>query len=192
MDKNFSITLRNLREKRNISQNQLAELVNVDRSAIAHWESGDRVPSTKYLMKLAEVLGVDAAVFLDKTSEEKQAPIVIIVDDEAIALLGAKKVVSGVIPDAMVTTFNRCQDAVDFVKTHNVTLALLDIEIGQISGFDFSARIHELSPETDIIFLTSYPDYALKAWTTYAAGFLVKPLKRDDLSKALSTLRKFQ
>ena len=69
-----------------------------------------------------------------------------IVDDEAIALAGARKVVQEVLPIASVNTFNRCSEALDFLKNNKVSIALLDIEIGQTSGFDLSAKLHEINP----------------------------------------------
>lgn len=192
MNKKISYTLRNLREEKNISQNRLAELLDVDRSAVAHWESGDRIPSTKFLLKLAEVLDVDVSVFINEAAEKASENLVLIVDDEAIALQGANKVVSETLPDAKVVAFKKCSEAIEFAKSNNVSLALLDIEIGQASGLDLSQKIHEINPSTKIIFLTAYPDYALAAWTTYANGFLVKPLKKEALLHQLDIMRNTQ
>ncbi len=189
MNRLFANTLRDLRDKRNISQNKLAELLNVDRSAVAHWESGDRVPSTKVMMKLAKVLDVDITVLMNEPKDAESDYLVIIVDDEAIALQGARKVVTETLPEARVATFKRCSEAIEFAKSNKVALALLDIEIGKVSGLDLSLKIHEINPATNIIFLTAFPDYALDAWTTYANGFLVKPLKKGELLQQLDTLR---
>lgn len=189
MNKYFSYTLRNLREKKNISQSQLAVAVGVERSAIAHWESGDRVPGTKYLVKLAEVLGVDVSTLLSETPIGENIANVIIVDDESIALMGAAKVVKDVMPHANVQTFQRFSDALEYAKKNNVSLALLDVEIGRNNGLDLCDRLLEINPNTSIVFLTAFPGYALDAWNTKANGFLVKPLKQADLKKQLQTLR---
>ena len=192
MNKNFSYTIKELRENKKLSQNKLAELLDVDRSAVAHWESGDRIPGTKLLMKLAEVLDVDVNVLINDSLDKPADDLVIIVDDEAIALQGARKVVSETLPGAQIFTFKRCSEAIEFAKSRKVTLALLDIEIGQASGIDLSQKIHDINPATSIIFLTAYPDYALDAWATYAGGFLVKPLKKEELLHQLETLRNTQ
>ena len=192
MDNKIACTLKNLREKKNISQNKLAELIGVDRSAIAHWENGDRIPSTRVLMKLADAFNVDVSVFINETAEKASENLVLIVDDEAIALQWANKVVSETLPDAKVVAFKKCSEAIEFAKSNNVSLALLDIEIGQASGLDLSQKIHEINPSTKIIFLTAYPDYALDAWTTYANGFLVKPLKKEALLHQLEIMRNTQ
>ena len=49
--------IKQLREGRNYNQNDLAEVLGVDRSAIAKWETGESFPRTDKLPKLAEILG---------------------------------------------------------------------------------------------------------------------------------------
>ena len=44
------------REKRGISQNELAALVGVTQSAVAKWETGDSMPRADKLCQLAEIL----------------------------------------------------------------------------------------------------------------------------------------
>lgn len=49
--------IKQLRESKKYNQNDLAEALGVDRSAVAKWESGEVLPRTDKLPKLAEVLG---------------------------------------------------------------------------------------------------------------------------------------
>lgn len=48
--------LKALREKRGITQVELAKLVGVNQPAIAHWEAGTTMPRAKTLRTLAQVL----------------------------------------------------------------------------------------------------------------------------------------
>lgn len=50
--------IRYYRKKQNISQETLAEKLNITRQAVAKWESGKSNPSTENLIRAAEVLGV--------------------------------------------------------------------------------------------------------------------------------------
>jgi transcriptional regulator with XRE-family HTH domain len=52
--------LKNLREVAGLKQSQLAELVNVDQSAVSQWESGTVSPTADNLKKLATVLNCSA------------------------------------------------------------------------------------------------------------------------------------
>lgn len=47
-----------LRTEKGLSQERLAELLNVSRQTISRWESGETLPSADNLMRLSRVLGV--------------------------------------------------------------------------------------------------------------------------------------
>ena len=51
------ITLKILREKANLTQQQLADKLKIDRSSIAKWETGYCFPRTSMLPQLAKILG---------------------------------------------------------------------------------------------------------------------------------------
>jgi len=48
--------LKDLRKMNNLTQEQLAEILEVDRSAVANWEIGRNMPKADRLRKMAEVL----------------------------------------------------------------------------------------------------------------------------------------
>lgn len=50
--------LKNLREKNNLTQEQLAERVQVTRQAISRWETGETQPNTDTLKLLSRVFDV--------------------------------------------------------------------------------------------------------------------------------------
>lgn len=52
----FSKRLRNARHSKNLTQQQLADALNVDRTAIAHYERGSARPHFDNIHKLCELL----------------------------------------------------------------------------------------------------------------------------------------
>lgn len=54
--KEFSKNLKKLRREKRITQKELAEMVHVERSTVAGWETKDRVPDAEILIRLAAVL----------------------------------------------------------------------------------------------------------------------------------------
>jgi transcriptional regulator with XRE-family HTH domain len=56
--------LKKLREERNLTQEALAEKVNVTRHAIMKYELGAQDPSIRMLCMISDALGVPPAVFL--------------------------------------------------------------------------------------------------------------------------------
>ncbi len=189
METTFAETLRSLRLEKKLSQQQLANKLFVDRSTIAHWERGSRMPDPVVMSRLANALGVDITSLLDMDAIETAAPNVIIVDDEEIMLLGAIPVLCQAMPKACIMGFTKASEAIRYVKENPVSIAFLDIEIGRTSGLDLCNKLTEIQPLINVIFLTSYPDYAIRAWETAASGFLVKPLHKKDILKQLKKLR---
>lgn len=59
-----------LREANNMTQNQLAKMLNVSRCAIAQWETGKANPKLKHITMLCEIFGCSFDFFFDK--KEKQ------------------------------------------------------------------------------------------------------------------------
>ena len=78
---------------------------------------------------------------------------------------------------------------IEFAKKHRVDLALLDIEMGSISGLDVCRKLLEINQRTNVVYLTAYRDYSFDAWDTGACGFLLKPIKPEDVKKLLAKLR---
>jgi putative transcriptional regulator len=61
------------REKKLLTQQQLAELVGVDRTLISKIESGAATPSVTTAKKIAAVLGFDWVRFFEDDSNDEQA-----------------------------------------------------------------------------------------------------------------------
>lgn len=189
MDQSFANTLKQLRTERNLSQKQMAELLYVDRSTVAKWENGNRIPDTLLLSRIAECLDIDMQVLLTNVELAEEIPNVILVDDEKIILSGGLPILEEVMPNASITGFAKPSDAIKYANSNRIALAFLDIEIGKISGFDLCRELLEINPRTNVIFLTAYMDYSLRAWDTGASGFVLKPLSAEDVRKQLDKLR---
>lgn len=188
MGATFADSLKSLRAAQGLSQQQLANKLFVDRSTVARWETGDRNPDIAILPRIAECLKVDTATLLNAARVD-DAPRVIIVDDERIALSGAIPVLEKELPGCAITGFTRPSDALAYIRANPVDIAFLDIEMGRTSGLDLCRELLKVYPRTNIVFLTAYRDYAFDAWSTGACGFLLKPLRAEAVRSQLESLR---
>ena len=190
MNNSFAETVKALRIERGLSQQRLAEKLFVNRSSVAHWESGSRVPNALLITRLAHVLSVEVD-FLMKTAaaEDYIKPCIIVVDDEKIVLNGEVSELERVFPNAEITGFSSPKEALSFAMKNQVDLVFTDIEMGTISGFDLCEKFLKINPKTNVIFLTAYADYSLDAWNTGACGFILKPISETSLKKQLKNLR---
>lgn len=67
---NFAQRLKELRTIRKLTQNRLAELLNVKPRVYSRWETGDAVPHFDTIVHLADILGVT----LDEMAGRSDAP----------------------------------------------------------------------------------------------------------------------
>ena len=185
----FAETLKKLRVEKGLSQIDLGRLMFVNNSTVTRWENGSRMPDGAMISRLAEVLDVDAGMLFSATAQSNDSPNIIMVDDNKVLLSDSLAVLEEVIPNATITGFIWPQEAIEYAKMDPVDLAILDIELGTASGLDLCCTLLEINPRTNVIYLTSYPDYALDAWDTDACGFMVKPLTPEGVRKQLKKLR---
>lgn len=73
-------------------------------------------------------------------------------------------------------------EALDWLENHAPEIALLDIDMPGMNGLELARRIREMHPDTAIIFLTGYSEYALDAFQLHASGYLMKPINREKLA----------
>lgn len=187
MTVSFAERLKQFRTEKGLSQQQLAMKMLVDRSSIARWENGTRSPDITLMPRLAECLGVEVSALLNDGNGEHAIPRVILVDDEKPNLAGGLRVLCDTLPGAEITGFLRPSEALMFAKSNPVNLAVLDIELGRSNGFELCEKLIALHPETNVVFLTAWPEHSLEAWKTNACGFLVKPLMPDDVLNIIPT-----
>lgn len=65
--KEFAERLKDLRLEKELSQRQLAKLVNLSHNAIAHWENESRVPNAEAVVALAKFFSVTTDYLLGLT-----------------------------------------------------------------------------------------------------------------------------
>ena len=189
MNHNFGETLRRLRMEKNITQQQLADRLHMERSSVTSWETGRRLPDVTMVSQIAAALGVDAAILMTSPENSDEAPNVVLIDDQPIILEGGLPTLREVMPNANVVGFTDPVEALCFFKKNTVPLVFLDIELGSINGLDLCREFLRLSPRTNVIYLTSFTEYSLDAWKTRASGFLLKPLDTEEVLQELHQLR---
>lgn len=64
-------------------------------------------------------------------------------------------------------------------------IILMDIQLDQKDGIEQARKIQEKSPETKLIFITGYIEYARKIFQAHPVYFLVKPISKEALREAL-------
>ena len=185
----FAKALREMREKKGLSQKQLGQKMFVNHSTIARWENASRLPDAMMILRLAECLETDASELFQLVAQSEESPNVILVEDSRVVLSDGLSVLGEVLPNATIMGFIWPQEAIEYAKANRIALAVLDIELGGSSGFELCQQLQEINSRTNIVFLTAYADYSLEAWKTSASGFMLKPMTAEAVRAQLKKLR---
>jgi DNA-binding LytR/AlgR family response regulator len=73
-------------------------------------------------------------------------------------------------------------DALDALQQHRPQVAFLDIRMPGVSGLEVARAA---GAQCQVIFITAYEEYALRAFDEGAVDYLLKPVERDRLARAI-------
>ncbi len=106
----------------------------------------------------------------------------IIVDDSSIQRMLISKLVLNQVMLSLSGEFSNAIEAKNFISYNTVDLLFLDIEMPVVSGFDL---LDGLKVKPQVIFITSKPEYAVKAFDYDATDYLQKPITVERFEAAI-------
>ncbi len=109
----------------------------------------------------------------------------IIVDDERLAREEFKLMLSKYPQIEIIGEYQNTIEAEEALKTLDVELMFIDIQMPGETGLEFLERIDN-APRT--IFVTAYDDHALKAFELNAYDYILKPLDEERLDEVIKKL----
>lgn len=113
----------------------------------------------------------------------------VIVDDERNVREGLYGIINKYCSNIKVLGLaNSADQGINLIKDTNPDLVFLDVQMPGKTGFDMLKEIPHIN--FDVIFVTSYDQYALKALKYSALDYLIKPVNIADLQMAISKFNK--
>lgn len=115
----------------------------------------------------------------------------VIADDEMLARQKLRQLLAGEKDVEIVGEGATAPETVDLVQLTNPDLLFLDIQMPGMDGFDIVTALSAGSePQLpNIVFVTAYDQYALRAFDIDAVDYLLKPFTHERLSMALQRVR---
>ena len=116
---------------------------------------------------------------------------VAVCDDVARDLSGMAAATSALLREAGIESrIERFRSASELLSAWNRggmwDLILLDIMMDGQDGIELAEALRGAGDETDLIFITSSPEYALAGYRSYPVSYLLKPLSREKLEPVLT------
>ena len=113
---------------------------------------------------------------------------ILLVDDEELQLLRLVNTVKSVLKDEELLSISNPDKALEEAKKNRIDLAFLDIEMPHMNGIQLAKKLKAINPQTKVIFVTAYDNYALDAFKVHASGYVTKPVNVDNIKKELEQL----
>lgn len=110
---------------------------------------------------------------------------VIIVDDELPAIGEIVELLKEFDNYDVKGGFTNYIEVLNNIKDIKPDIAILDIHIPVMNGIELASKIMDESPGTQVIFATAFDQYAIEAFELSAVDYILKPVKKERLSKAL-------
>lgn len=115
---------------------------------------------------------------------------ILIVDDEALARQRLLRMVEKIEGFSVVAEADNAEDALAAITRSDPDIVLLDIRMPGRDGLSLAQDIAELEDAPAVIFCTAFDQYALDAFGTNAVGYLLKPVKAEQLLQVLEKAQK--
>jgi two-component system response regulator AlgR len=115
---------------------------------------------------------------------------VLITEDEPLALNRLKRMVEELEDYRVIATASNGFEALTAAKTHQPDILLTDISMPGMDGLELARQLADQPLPPALIFCTAYDQYALDAFEVHASGYLLKPIRQEDLKAALDATQK--
>jgi two-component system, LytTR family, response regulator AlgR len=109
----------------------------------------------------------------------------LIVDDEAPARERLRHLLEGMTDVTVVGEAANGIEALDRCAALDADLVLLDVRMPGMDGIEAARHLGALDEPPAVIFTTAYDEYALAAFESEAVGYLLKPVRREKLARAV-------
>ena len=113
--------------------------------------------------------------------------LIAICDDNSVDAEKIRFSLMDITQDLEMKCFSTGTELIESVKSgNNYSVLFQDVYLENESGIEVAKSVKELSPDTQVIFVTSSLDHAIDAFRVQATDYLVKPCSEADIVKAFA------
>jgi two-component system response regulator AlgR len=114
---------------------------------------------------------------------------ILVVDDEEYARERIKGLIDRYADYDVCAEAENGAEAVVMVERFQPEIVLMDITMPGMDGLEAARHIATMEMPPAVIFTTAYGEYALEAFSTKATGYLMKPIRQEQLLQSLEQAR---
>ena len=114
----------------------------------------------------------------------------VVAEDEALLRTSLLDALAKAWPELQIVA--ECEDgasALEAIDEHRPDVAFLDIRMPGLTGLEVASAAAEVSPSTQVVFVTAYDQYAIDAFESGAIDYLLKPIAGDRLAATVQRVQ---
>ncbi|MEK3832841.1 MULTISPECIES: response regulator [unclassified Paenibacillus] len=112
----------------------------------------------------------------------------ILIDDEELALKALERQLHALGCFEIIGKYTDPLQGQQKVEETETDIVFLDIHLPELSGIELAERLLERRPDLQVVFVTAYDNYAIKAFELNALDYLLKPIHTDRLKLTVRRL----
>lgn len=116
----------------------------------------------------------------------KDPKTVLIVDDEPLARERLARLINNMNGYMLVGAAHNAETGLQMVLLKRPDILFLDISMPGRSGLEMARDLLKEQVHPAVIFCTAHDEYAIEAFDTCAVGYVVKPVRQENLESALA------
>ena len=120
---------------------------------------------------------------------EKLAIDILLLDDEEESLAFSRQSIARFAEPERIHCARTVEEALETLRSADISLAFLDVELTHSSGFELCEYIHREYPGVEVVILTGHVDLGAKSYDYEPFDFLAKPV---DVLRMERTFRRYR
>jgi two-component system, LytTR family, response regulator len=110
---------------------------------------------------------------------------VVLIDDERLARAELTQLLNEFTEVEIVGEAKNVDEAIEFLKTNDADVLFLDIQMPEKNGFQL---LEELDNCPEVVFVTAFDEFAIKAFEVNALDYLLKPVSPERLVETIAKI----
>src|SRR5690606_31785181 len=111
-----------------------------------------------------------------------------LIDDEPLALRDLERQIRKIGGVEIASTYYDPTEAIAELASTRPCVVFIDIDMPDLNGLEAAEQILQFDPSIDVVFVTVYEEYAVKAFDLNALDYLLKPLNPERLARTLERI----
>lgn len=109
----------------------------------------------------------------------------IAIDDEPLALEKLSLFLNKIEGIELIHTFSNCTEALGFLKTQEIDILFLDIQMNDITGIEL---MQQIKINAHVVIISAYDEFAVQGFELNVTDYIVKPFTFARLVKAIDKI----